>query len=83
MMAEVAEMFAQDWSLHQQGNTVTQTPNGIDTNGWNITHELCSENLPWPLRANMGRVLVSQLHSNDLQQAANAGILGILSLSCR
>lgn len=33
-MAEVAEMFAQDWSLHQQGNTVTQTPNGIDTNDW-------------------------------------------------
>lgn len=32
MIAEVAEMFAQDWSLHQQGNTVIQTPNGIDAN---------------------------------------------------
>lgn len=50
-MAEVAEVFAQDWSLHQQGNTAIQTPNGIDTNDWENHTSCVLKTFPGPSEA--------------------------------
>lgn len=79
MMAEVVEMFAQDWSLHRQGNTMIQTPNEIDTNDWRKSHVSCVlKTFPGPSEAAWEEFSSASI---PLQQAANTGITVILSLS--
>lgn len=78
MMAEAVEMFAQDWSLHQQRNTMIQTPNEIDTNDWEKSHVSCVlKTFPGPSETAWGEFLSASI---PLQQAANTGITVISSL---
>lgn len=70
-MAEVAKIVSQERPLHQQGNTVIQTPNGTGTNDWEIHTGCVLKTFPGPSEPAWERVLLSQLHSCDLQQAAN------------